>query len=330
MNDLTVTQHNDVLVVDSRLIALELGVEHQSLMKTINDHQFHVEQGFGILRFETAKLEGRGRPNRFAYLTEDQATFVMTLSRNSEKVVQCKLKLVKAFSAAKQALQALPATQPAAPHDELSALRLELELSQSRERSLQLLASLDPWLVSAAFGRSAAPSPKAPIAPQPQPQVQVQVEPTPPKPRADVSSTWAFIDECLVPGDIRGDRQPVTVGWLYDCYKAYCVGIGMRPIGPNNWKSELKTVLPFNVVRRRFVGGENIPTECVWIDVRFGLFCVDGGAVRCIAARLGDGGVASFQRWAQQYGALYPYDRRTLGDDLDAMESEPVDVGFDD
>lgn len=58
----------------------------------------NIQQAFGILRFEIGEIKGRGQPPRFAYLTEDQATFVMTLSRNSPEVVQAKLELVKSFS----------------------------------------------------------------------------------------------------------------------------------------------------------------------------------------------------------------------------------------
>ncbi|MBD1871956.1 hypothetical protein H6F75_00530 [Nodosilinea sp. FACHB-131] len=208
--------------------------------------------------------------------------------------------------------QSLPAHR-----DDLAPFCLELELSRSRERSLDLaykLALIDPALVSAALGHSSPP-----IAAAPQPE-------TVPTPKPDVSSTWAFIDECLKPADIKGARQPVPIDWLYSCYKAYCVAIGRLPIGENNWKSEVKSILPFNVVRRRHVGGEMVPIEWVWIDVRFGLFCFDNGAPKIIPTRLDDGGVAEFQQWARQYGPLYPYDRRTLDSDLAAMESSSMNA----
>lgn len=90
------------IVVDSRLIAERLKIEHDNFLQTIQNYQSQIEQAFGILLFQTGKKEGRGRPPKFALLTEDQATFVMTLSRNTPEVVQCKLDLVKSFSAAKQ------------------------------------------------------------------------------------------------------------------------------------------------------------------------------------------------------------------------------------
>lgn len=95
---------NEVLVVDSRLLAQELGVTHKAFMETIRKYEKQAEQSFGILRFETAEIKGRGQPEKFAYLTEDQATFLMTLSRNTSQVIQCKLNLVKSFSKAKKVI----------------------------------------------------------------------------------------------------------------------------------------------------------------------------------------------------------------------------------
>jgi phage regulator Rha-like protein len=104
MSDLAISQSGDVLVVDSRLIAERLGIEHESFLRTLDTYQTQIEGAFGILRFEIGKIEGRGRPQKYAFLTEDQATFVMTLSRNTPEVLQCKIDLVLAFSRAKQLL----------------------------------------------------------------------------------------------------------------------------------------------------------------------------------------------------------------------------------
>lgn len=102
MSDLSAFEYDGELVVDSRLIAQELNIEHDSFMSTIQTYQTLTEQEFGIFRFQIGKTKGRGRPERYVYLSEDQATFLMTLSRNTPEVVQCKLKLVKAFSKAKK------------------------------------------------------------------------------------------------------------------------------------------------------------------------------------------------------------------------------------
>lgn len=107
MTDFSVFQHEDgALVVDSRLVAQRLGIEHENLMSTLNKYRTQLEQAFGGLRFETGVPEKpSGNPPKFVFLTEDQATFLMTLSRNSPEVVQCKLELVKQFSEAKRVLR---------------------------------------------------------------------------------------------------------------------------------------------------------------------------------------------------------------------------------
>ena len=112
MSDFIVTQHSDnLLVVDSRLIAQELGIGHENFIETVRKYQKQAEQAFGILRFETGEIKGRGQPEKYCLLTEEQATFYMTLSRNTPEVVELKIKLVKAFSEAKRLLLGLGVVQ---------------------------------------------------------------------------------------------------------------------------------------------------------------------------------------------------------------------------
>ncbi|WP_062288941.1 Rha family transcriptional regulator [Nostoc piscinale] len=109
MNSLSVTEIQGSLVIDSRLVATELGVNHSDWFRNvIKKYQAQVEQAFGILRFENGKPETGskgGRPEVFAWLTEEQSTFYMTLSRNTDQVVQCKSGLVAAFTEAKKRVQ---------------------------------------------------------------------------------------------------------------------------------------------------------------------------------------------------------------------------------
>jgi phage regulator Rha-like protein len=106
MADLEIFDDGNELYVDSRLIAERLGIEHRSFLETLDNYTTQIEQAFGVLRFETAKPQTPqgGRPLRYCLLSEDQSTFVMTLSRNSPEVVRCKLELVTAFSKAKKLL----------------------------------------------------------------------------------------------------------------------------------------------------------------------------------------------------------------------------------
>ncbi|MFN6455893.1 MAG: Rha family transcriptional regulator [Nostoc sp. EfeVER01] len=106
MPDITPFEYDSQLVVDSRIIAEELGIQHDNFIQNIYAYQTDIEQAFGIVLFQTEKLKGPGRPKRFALLNENQATFLMTLSENTSQVIQCKLKLVVGFATAKELLRA--------------------------------------------------------------------------------------------------------------------------------------------------------------------------------------------------------------------------------
>ncbi len=72
MNTLTVREKDGVLVVDSRLIAIELGIKHKSFMETVRKHEKQTEQAFGQLRFETETVRnavGAVNESKFVYLT---------------------------------------------------------------------------------------------------------------------------------------------------------------------------------------------------------------------------------------------------------------------
>ena len=83
--------------IDSRLVAESLGIEHESLIRTLSTYEAELQE-LGILRFEIGEIKGRGQPQKYVLLNEDQAIFAATLSRNTRQVVVFKLKLTKAFS----------------------------------------------------------------------------------------------------------------------------------------------------------------------------------------------------------------------------------------
>ncbi len=94
--------------IDSRIIASELGIQHENQIQTLETHREHFE-GFGVFRFQTEKpLAGSkgGRPIRFALLNEDQAYFAATLARNTARAVNVKFRLVKAFGEARRQQEA--------------------------------------------------------------------------------------------------------------------------------------------------------------------------------------------------------------------------------
>lgn len=86
--------------VDSRQLAQQLGKQHKTLVELIERHipQF---RRFGIVPFQTEKLPSRGCPERFALLNENQAYLLLTFSRNTEQVVEMKVRLIEAFAEAR-------------------------------------------------------------------------------------------------------------------------------------------------------------------------------------------------------------------------------------
>jgi phage regulator Rha-like protein len=100
-----VEERDGILVVDSRIIAERLGVQHKNFLDTINTHKESIEAAFGRVAFETRPFETAGGTQqvKVAFLTEEQATAIMTLSRNTPQVVELKMTLVKAFVEAKKA-----------------------------------------------------------------------------------------------------------------------------------------------------------------------------------------------------------------------------------
>ena len=105
-SQLEITKHGEILVVDSRLIALELGIKHKNFLATLDKYLGEVEADWGQVAFETETVKnsvGASNTAKYALLTEPQATLLMTYSRNTEHVRNCKRKLVKAFEKAKSA-----------------------------------------------------------------------------------------------------------------------------------------------------------------------------------------------------------------------------------
>ena len=110
--------------IDSKLIADGLGVKHRYLVDQIEKYQDRL-RSIGVLRFETSKPNRQGgRPERIAYLNENQCYALVTLSKNTERALDLKFALVAAFSDVREALTAvtdyLPSYREA--HDNLGQL----------------------------------------------------------------------------------------------------------------------------------------------------------------------------------------------------------------
>jgi len=139
MSLLTVSDRGDgLIVVDSKLIAAQLGIQHKNFLATIEKYNLKMASNpeMGAVAFETREFQtkqGNVSLERWAWLTELQATFIMTLSRNTEQVVNCKLALAVAFEKAKQIIKEIIPAQS----QEIERLKLELEVAQAQTAAAQ-------------------------------------------------------------------------------------------------------------------------------------------------------------------------------------------------
>ncbi|NMM76080.1 hypothetical protein B2J88_18990 [Rhodococcus sp. SRB_17] len=92
--------------IDSRLLAEHLGTQHESLFKLVSTHQADFEE-LEKVRFEIGPSPDRrtGQSMKFALLNEDQAYLLLTYSRNTVRVRELKVRLVKAFRDARMAAE---------------------------------------------------------------------------------------------------------------------------------------------------------------------------------------------------------------------------------
>jgi phage regulator Rha-like protein len=101
MNDLVRIQRDDVFT-DSLIIARETGNRHKNVKELCLKYQNQFESlgTFSVLNGESIG----GRPEEIYQLNEPQSSFLLTLMRNSPKVVDFKLRLVQEFYAMRKLL----------------------------------------------------------------------------------------------------------------------------------------------------------------------------------------------------------------------------------
>lgn len=103
MNVVMLTLIGDEPRVDSRQLAEQVGNQHKNTMALIERYADKIKQ-FGLLPFQTeARPAGQhgGGDARFALLNEDQCYFLLSLSRNTDRVVELKSSLIMAFREAR-------------------------------------------------------------------------------------------------------------------------------------------------------------------------------------------------------------------------------------
>lgn len=97
MYELVELKGNDVFT-NSKVIADGTNNQHESVVAIIRKYEKDILD-FGNIDFSDLKSGKRGQPERIYYLNEEQATFVITLLRNSKIVVKFKKELVRQFYA---------------------------------------------------------------------------------------------------------------------------------------------------------------------------------------------------------------------------------------
>jgi phage regulator Rha-like protein len=99
---------------DSDIIAAGVGISPNSVVKLIRKFKADFEE-FATVDFKSEvvmRKQGGGTLREVALLTEDQATYLMTLLRNNEVVRAFKIKLVKAFRSALRRISVLERQAP--------------------------------------------------------------------------------------------------------------------------------------------------------------------------------------------------------------------------
>ena len=97
MNELVTIKKNDIFT-DSLIIAGETGFEHSIIQRKVRDFETEFKE-FGKIRFTVLKTENSngGRPKKIYELNEPQASYMITLLDNTDKVRNFKLRLIKEF-----------------------------------------------------------------------------------------------------------------------------------------------------------------------------------------------------------------------------------------
>ena len=148
MNELKLVERDGVKLADSRIIAERLGIQHKTLMETLNKNREELEKCFGAITFETEpRKDGNlgGYQPKHALLNMEQADFLSTLSRNTKEVIAYKAWLVKGFHAARNLIltnQSKPLTLTELALIVIESEKQKLLLEQKLEKADQRIEEL--------------------------------------------------------------------------------------------------------------------------------------------------------------------------------------------
>jgi hypothetical protein len=87
------------MTVSSRVIAEGCGIQHKNALELLEKHKAKMESKLGRVTFKTETLNTNGgkQKTNIAYLTEAQATALITMMQNTDRVVDFKIALADAF-----------------------------------------------------------------------------------------------------------------------------------------------------------------------------------------------------------------------------------------
>ena len=137
--DLALTTTSTEARIDSRLLAMQLDNQHRHVMALLDKYMGKVKT-FGHVSFKNAdgeRKQGGGKAERYALLNENQAYFLLSLSRNTDIVVTLKAKLIRAFGQARRAAD-LHKTEYLAQHHQLHERLGTLAAGSSNERQVHI------------------------------------------------------------------------------------------------------------------------------------------------------------------------------------------------
>jgi len=109
MSEIVTLHHNEPMTT-SLAIAEGVEMEHKSVIQLARNHLERLQR-FGEVTFQM-RLNPQGSPTEFFWLNEQQATFLITLMRNTPVVLDFKEALVRAFFAMRGHLQQPPGNPP--------------------------------------------------------------------------------------------------------------------------------------------------------------------------------------------------------------------------
>lgn len=112
MNNQMVINYKDEAFTNSLIIAQGTGVEHSSVIRLATNYKTELEE-FGRVGFQIVPFETKGgiQKVKICRLNEEQATFLISLMKNTKPVVQFKKALVKEFYSMKKFIATLVTTR---------------------------------------------------------------------------------------------------------------------------------------------------------------------------------------------------------------------------